>query len=133
MLLLDASVWIAAADSDDRYHAAARALVLDPARPLGALDLTLYEVANVVGAIKGRPEIATRIVQTLLKRSEGALARVDEPLVEDATALATEHGLTAYDAAYVAAARKHAWTLVSADLKDLVKPGLAAAPDDPQL
>jgi predicted nucleic acid-binding protein len=133
MLLLDASVWIAAVDSEDRYHTAARALVLDPAKPLGALDLTLYEIANVVGVVKHRGEIATRIIATLLKRSEGALARVDQALIEHAIALATEHRLTAYDAAYVAAARMHAWTLVSADLKDLVKPGLAAAPDDPQL
>jgi predicted nucleic acid-binding protein len=133
MLLLDASVWIAAVDSEDRYHTAARALVLDPARPLGALELTLYEIANVVGVIKRQREIATRIAQTLLKRSEGALARVDEALAEHAIALAIEHGLTAYDAAYVAAARMHSWTLVSADLEDLVKPGLAAAPDDPQL
>lgn len=133
MLLLDASVWIAAADFDDRYHAAARALVLDLGRPLGALDLTLYEIANVVGAIKSRREVATRIAQTLLKRSEGALVRVDEALVEDALALAAKHGLTAYDAAYVAAAHKHAWTLVSADLKDLVRPGLAVAPDNPRL
>ncbi|HEV7163004.1 MAG TPA: PIN domain-containing protein [Solirubrobacteraceae bacterium] len=133
MLLLDASVWIAAVDSEDRYHTAARALVLDPARPLGALDLTLYEIANVVGVVKHRGEVATRIIATLLKRSEGALARVDQALIEHAIALATEHRLTAYDAAYVAAARMHAWTLVSADLKVLVKPGLAAPPDDPQL
>jgi predicted nucleic acid-binding protein len=133
MLLLDASVWIAATDSDDRYHTTARALVLDLTRPLGALDLTLYEIANVMGAIKGRHEIAKRIIQTLLKRSEGALARVDDALAEDAIALAAKYGLTAYDAAYVAAARKHAWTLVSADVRDLVKPGLAVTPDDPQL
>jgi predicted nucleic acid-binding protein len=133
MLLLDASVWIAAVDSEDRYHTAARALVLDPARPLGALDLTLYEIANVVGVVKQQREVATRIAQTLLKRSDGALARVDEALTKHAIALAVEHGLTAYDAAYVAAARMHAWTLVSADIKDLVKPGLAAAPDDPQI
>jgi predicted nucleic acid-binding protein len=133
MLLLDASVWIAATDSDDTYHTAARALVLDPGRPLGALDLTLYEIANVVGVVKGRREIATRISQTLLRRSEGALLRVDEALVEDAIALAAKHGLTAYDAAYVAAAHKYVWTLVSADLKDLVKPGMAVAPNDPQL
>lgn len=133
MLLLDASVWIAAVDSEDRYHTAARALVLDPARPLGALDLTLYEIANVIGVVKRRREIATRISQTLLKRSEGALARVDEALTEHATALAAEHRLTAYDAAYVAAARMHEWRLVSTDLKDLVGPGLAIAPDDPQL
>jgi hypothetical protein len=29
----------------------------------------------------------------------------------------------------LAAAHKHGWTLVSADLKDLVEPGLAVAPD----
>jgi predicted nucleic acid-binding protein len=132
-LLLDASVWIAAVDSQDRYHIAARALVLDPARPLGALDLTLYEVANVVGVVKGRPEVAGRISQTLLKRSEGALARVNQILAEDAIAIAIRHNLTAYDAAYVATAREHDWMLVSADLKDLVKPGLAAAPDDTAL
>jgi len=45
----------------------------------------------------------------------------------------SEHGLTAYDAAYVAAARKHGWTLESSDLKDLVKPGPTAALHDPQL
>ena len=133
MLLLDASVWIAAADSEDTYHAAARSLVLDLERPLGALDLTLYEIANVVGVVKGQSEIATRICRTLLKRSAGRLARVDEALAEQAIALATEHRLTAYDAAYVAAARKYNWTLVSVDLKDLVEPGLAATPDDPDL
>lgn len=51
----------------------------------------------------------------------------------DAMKLAGEHQLTAYDAAHIAVARKHAWTLVSADVKDLVKPGLAFAPDDPRL
>jgi predicted nucleic acid-binding protein len=54
-------------------------------------------------------------------------------LLETHSRLLQKHALTAYDAAYVAAARKHAWTLVSADLKDLVKPGLALPPDDPQL
>jgi predicted nucleic acid-binding protein len=132
-LLLDASVWIAAVDSQDSYHIGARALVLDPARPLGALDLTLYEIANVVGVVKGRPEVAARISQTLLKRSEGALARVNEILAEDAIAIAIRHNLTAYDAAYVATAREQNWMLVSTDIKDLVKPGLAAAPDDPAL
>jgi predicted nucleic acid-binding protein len=131
MLLLDASVWIAAADSEDTYHAAARSLVLDLGRPLGALDLTLYEIANVVGVVKGQGEIATRICRTLLKRSEGKLARVDEALAEQAIALAAEHGLTAYDAAYVA--RKYTWTLVSIDMEDLVRPGLASAPNDPGL
>lgn len=42
---------------------------------------------------------------------------------------ASEHGLTAYDAAYVAAARRNGWRLVSLDIRDLVSKGLAITPD----
>ncbi len=41
----------------------------------------------------------------------------------------SEHGLSAYDAAYVAAARRNGWQLVSLDVKDLVSRGLAVTPD----
>jgi predicted nucleic acid-binding protein len=50
VFLLDASVWVAAKDADDRYFDAARALVLDTKLPATVLDLTFYEVANVVGS-----------------------------------------------------------------------------------
>jgi predicted nucleic acid-binding protein len=133
VLLLDASVWIAAVDKDDRFHSAARALAVAPKHPLGALDLTIYEVANVVGVVKSKGDLAARICRAILERSDGHLVRVDAALAERAVELAGDNELTAYDAAYVAAARKHSWTLVSADIKDLVKPGLALAPDDPQL
>jgi predicted nucleic acid-binding protein len=133
VLLLDASVWIAAVDKDDRFHSAARTLALTPAQPLGTLDLTIYEVANVVGVVKGQGDLAARICRAIIKRSDGRVARIDAVLAEQAVKLADDNKLTAYDAAYVAAARKHSWTLVSADVKDLVKPGLALAPDDPQL
>jgi predicted nucleic acid-binding protein len=54
---------------------------------------------------------------------------VDADLIDMAVDIAAEHGLTAYDAAYVAAARLYDWTLVSADIADLVSKGLAVAPD----
>lgn len=54
---------------------------------------------------------------------------VDPKLIDTALRIAAEHGLTAYDAAYVAAARRHDWTLVSTDIADLVSKGLAVAPD----
>jgi predicted nucleic acid-binding protein len=133
VLLLDASVWIAAVDPDDPFHAAARALVLSPKHSLGALDLTLYEVSNVVGAVKGQPELAGRICRAIATRSERNLVRISPTLAEQALKLAAKHELTAYDAAYAAAADIHGWTLVSADVKDLVKPGLALAPDDPRV
>jgi predicted nucleic acid-binding protein len=130
MLLLDASVWIAAFDPNDPFHRSARKLVLSRAHALGALDLALYEVSNVVGAVKGQQQLAGRMCRLVVKRSKGNLVRVSPALAEHATRLATEHALSAYDAAYLAAARRHGWTLVSADIKDLVRPGLAVTSDD---
>jgi predicted nucleic acid-binding protein len=45
-------------------------------------------------------------------------------------AVVAEHGLTAYDATYVAVARRYGWTLVSTDIKDLVSRELALTPDE---
>jgi len=129
MLLVDASVWVGARDPEDRFHAEARAIVLDFTRPVAALDLTFYEVANVMGARRKQGKEARFLLQTLATRCGDDIVAVDGDLIESALEIAAEHGLTAYDAAYVAAARRHGWTLVSADLADLVSRGLAVAPD----
>lgn len=128
-LLLDASVWIAAKDAGDRYFDSARPLVLDPRRSLAALDLTLYETTNVVAARWRKPGVARELCRAISARCGERLLAVDLELIEAATDIAAEHGLTAYDAAYVAAARRHGWTLISADVADLVSKGLAVAPD----
>ncbi|HET7053718.1 MAG TPA: PIN domain-containing protein [Solirubrobacterales bacterium] len=129
MLLLDAGVWVAAKDADDRYFEAARRLIVDTSRPVASLDLTLYETANVVGTRWGKPEEARRLCRSIVARCGDRLVNVDADLIAAAVGVAAEHGLTAYDAAYVAAARRHGWTLVSADIADLVSKGLAVAPD----
>lgn len=129
MFLLDASVWVAAKDADDRYFEAARALVLDTATPVTALDLTLYEVANVVGSRWRRPDLARELCRTVDLRCEGRIVPVDVDLIDAAIATATELGLSAYDAAYAAASRRGQWTLVSTDIADLVSKGLAVTPD----
>jgi predicted nucleic acid-binding protein len=129
MRLIDASVWVAIADPDDRYHAEAHAIVAEAQQPLAALDLTLYEVANVMGPKKGQPREGRFLLKLIEKRCRDSLLTADPDLLESALELAAEHGLTAYDAAYVAAARRHTWTLVSADIADLVSKGLAVAPD----
>lgn len=129
MFLLDASVWVAAKDEEDRYFAPARALVLDSGRPAAALDLTLYEVANALGARRRQHAAVVEVCRTIDERCAERIVSVDRRLVESAVEIAAEHGLTAYDAAYVAAARRHGWTLVSADIADLVSKGLAVAPD----
>ncbi len=129
MFLLDASVWIAAKDREDGYFDAARTLVIDPAQAVAALDLTLHEVANGLGVRRGRHREAVDLCRLVVGRCAESLLTVDAKLIESGLELAAEHGLTAYDAAYVAAARRHDWTLVSTDIADLVSKGLAVTPD----
>jgi predicted nucleic acid-binding protein len=130
-LLLDAGVWLAARDADDRFHEPAAALVAGGgAGRAAALDLTLYEVANVATVRWRAPDEAALLAELVVRASDDRLVRVDADLLVDAIALAAADGLTLYDAAYVACARSRGWTLVSTDLRDLVRPGLAASPAD---
>jgi predicted nucleic acid-binding protein len=129
VLLLDASVWVAAKDADDPYFEPALGLVREPAIAVSALDLTLYEVANVVGGRWRQADAARDICRTLAARCQDRLVTVGSGLIDLAIDAVAEHGLTAYDAAYVAAARRHGWTLVSTDVADLVSTGLAVTPD----
>jgi predicted nucleic acid-binding protein len=129
VLLLDAGVWIAATDEGDRYYAPARGIILAGGE-LAVLDLTLYEVANVVTRRFKAVAPATAAVHGVLAAS-GQVVRADAEILADTVSVAAEHGLTAYDSAYVAVARRYDWTLVSTDIKDLVSRELALAPDDP--
>jgi predicted nucleic acid-binding protein len=133
VLLLDAGVWIAAVDPDDRHHSASRRLVLASTLSTTALDLTLYEVADVIGARKRQYDLAKRVCRSIPERCNGRLMHANADTIEDTVGIVAEHGLTAYDAVYVAAALRHDWTLVSTDIKDLVGRGLALAPDDPSI
>jgi predicted nucleic acid-binding protein len=128
LLLLDASVWVAAGIPANPSHAQAAALTQGDV-PVAALDLTLYEVVNAVAKQYRQPEQAQRIVRALLRTCGDDLVRVDHALGEGMAEVVSEHGLTAYDAAYVAAARRNGWQLVSLDLRDLVSKGLAVTPD----
>ena len=94
-----------------------------------ALDLTLFEVANVVAFKARKPLRARRLSTLIVKRCGDRVVRVDLDLHDAAIDATVEHGLTAYDAAYVAAAQRNGWTLVSADIADLVSKGLAVTPD----
>lgn len=127
-LLLDAGVWVAAASPSEKFHPEADALI-EGRNPVAALDLTLLEVANVVGARRGQPKRARLLLETLMTRCRDEIIRVDHGLIAAALDHAHAHGLTAYDAAYVAVAQRYNWTLVSTDIADLVSKGLAVAPD----
>jgi predicted nucleic acid-binding protein len=128
-LLLDASVWIAASTPEDPFNQAAKEIAVGASRSVAALDLTLYEVANVVGARDGRKVEAGFLVHLIADRCAQTLVRADADLLVAAVDCADEHRLTGYDAAYVTAAERYGWTLVSADIADLVSKGLAVTPD----
>ena len=128
MFLLDASVWVAAGISAHPSHAAAAPLVRGGV-PVAALDLTLYEVINAVARQYRQPDEAQRIARAVLRTCGDELTRVDLALGEEVVKVVAEHGLSTYDAAYVAAARRNGWQLVSLDLRDLVSKGLAVTPD----
>jgi predicted nucleic acid-binding protein len=126
--LLDATIWVAAVVPENRFHRDAQAVVRSGER-FAALELTLLEVANALGVKHAQPRRAKRLCDVIAARCHDRIARVDPSLIEHALELSAEHGLSAYDAAYVAAARRNGWTLVSADHRDLVSKGLAVAPD----
>jgi predicted nucleic acid-binding protein len=129
VLLLDSGVWVASIDGDDPFESASRGLIAGKWRRFGALDLTFYEVANVVALKRGRPKEAMDLCRTVEECCEHAIMRFDRKLVESTVEVVAEHGLTAYDAAYVAVARRHRWQLISTDIRDLVSKGLAITPD----
>jgi predicted nucleic acid-binding protein len=127
VIFLDASVLLAAEDVDDREHHASLTLLRSGA--LATLDLALYETTNVAIVRWGDPDAASRLAKRVRAITEfGTLVRVDHQLGDDVAHLAAEHGLSAYDAGYVAAARKLGITLASCDERDLVRPGLAQLP-----
>lgn len=130
MLLIDASVWVSLVERDNPHRAAAMRLIGDRPQTLSALDLTLYEVANAIGVKQGDTPQAIQVNRLLLKCCRHRVHTADPELIDQTMQVAAEHGLTAYDAAYVATARRHGLTLVSLDVRDLVSKGLAVVPDE---
>jgi predicted nucleic acid-binding protein len=128
-LLLDASVWVASKVPDSRYYEASRALVVDTAYQVGTLALAVHEVANSLGVRLARPEEAVDMCRLIAGRCGSAIVDPDPMLMRSALSIAAKNGIAAYDASYVAAARRESWTLVSIDFKDLVSKGLAITPD----
>lgn len=127
MIFLDASVLLAAEDSDDEQHQPS--LTLLRTGDLATLDLALYETTNVAITRWQDQAAAARLRQRIWTIAElGTLIRVD-PLLGDETArLAHEHGLSSYDAAYVAGSRRLGVSMASCDHRDLVSAELAELP-----
>jgi predicted nucleic acid-binding protein len=131
MLLLDASVILAAFDSDDDLHEPAKAMLADPEATLATLDLARYEVANVALRAWRAPEQVAPLLQAVDQISaDGGVAVSSTTLLSRAAQIAEQHTISIYDATYVAAARQTGSTLVSCDVRDLVGNGLASSPTE---
>ena len=62
--------------------------------------------------------------------NDGGIVRAGATLLDGAVTLAHEHGISVYDAAYVAAARHTQAQLVSCEMWNLVSRDLARLPAD---
>jgi len=130
MMLVDASVWVAAGAPADTYHRDSRRLTQEGVGSIAVLDLTLYEVANTVGVKYGQPLEAQSLGQAIITCCDAdRIVRMNQDLLSATISVAGKYGLTSYDAAYVAAAERYGWQLVSLDMRDLVSKGLAVTPD----
>lgn len=128
-LLLDASVILAAFDFDDEFHEPSRKLLTDPGVTLATLDLARYEVANVTVRAWREPELVAPLLEAVDRISaDGGVIPSTTALLGRAAKVAEEHGISVYDAAYVAAADQAGGALVSCDARDLVGKGLASSP-----
>lgn len=128
-LLLDASVLLAAFDSEDDHHEPARALLAEPEATLATLDLARYEVANVAVRAWRAPESVGPLLAAVEQLgNDGGVFTSTNSLLARAAELAEHHTISVYDAAYVAAAAEADRRLISCDKRDLVSKGLAALP-----
>lgn len=129
-VLCDASVvlkWFHA-EGEEEVEAARALLDLHRSRAvvLSVLDLTAYEVSNAL--LRGLGVDAER-VSTVLAALDVICPRLTLTLAElsDAAALAENHHLTMYDAAYAAAARSRHAELATLD-RAVLEAGLGRRP-----
>jgi predicted nucleic acid-binding protein len=128
-LLLDASAILAAFDTEDDLHESASAILVDPEITLATLDLARYEVTNVaIRAWRAPDRVATLLDAIDRIADDGGILSSTTALLTRAAQLADEHVISAYDAAYVAAANHIGAMLISCDIRDLVSKELASSP-----
>lgn len=128
-LLLDSSVVLAAFDPSAGEYDAARALMTDGGVTLASLDLARYEVANVATRVWRSAAMVAPLLSALDRiADDGGVVVSSGALLDEAAEIANRHGISVYDAAYVAAANLGGRRLVSCDVRDLVSKDLAGLP-----
>lgn len=127
--LLDASVLLAAFDTDDRYHRESRQFLEDPKASVATLDLARYETVNVAVRAWQQPDLVPTLLAVIDRIDcDGGVIVSSTRLLHFAADLAIQHKISVYDATYAAAAIDSGVTLVSCDHQDLISKGLAQPP-----
>ncbi len=96
---------------------------------MSVLDLTPYELGNAL--LRGRLGVAAERVAEVLEALADVCPAItpDTDDLREAAALADQHGLTLYDAAYAAVARRRNAHLVTLD-GELLRAGLGRRPSE---
>ena len=130
-VVVDASVWVSAADTGDSYSAASRAFLASLARKRTPIVLPAnahLEVACAMARRLRNARAARAIADELLRSPQITTAPLDAAFLTEAVDAGTSTYLRAGDALYVAAARRARGELVSWDA-ELVDRGGAITPE----
>jgi predicted nucleic acid-binding protein len=120
MAVIDASVYIALVNAQEREHSSSwawfeQAQASD--EPIVAPVILLAEVAVALSRGVGDPTLAHRVVQQVARSEVIELIPVTLPIAERAARIAAEHRIRGCDAVYVALAEQLSEALVTLDLQ----------------
>jgi predicted nucleic acid-binding protein len=108
VIVVDASVWVAAFVDSDRRHRVSRVWLDRQAGQqtlLVAPVLMLAEVAGTISMRTGNPQLGHRVVSTLLRFPRLRVVSVDAKLGREAADVAANLGISGQEAVFVATAR----------------------------
>jgi len=112
MRVIDASVLIKYVTREEGWTRARRVIEEGAA----TVELALKELANALWKKARRGEVDAEHVGEILLASRSVVKLIDQgPILEDALRIAIEHGVTVYDALYIAAALKGRTSLATCD------------------
>ncbi|MGA8052707.1 MAG: PIN domain-containing protein [Burkholderiales bacterium] len=122
-LVVDASVWVGAADASDTFSVSSRGFLAELAARSLAIDMPALARVEVACALARRlrdGERARQLTEVMLRSPLITLHAMDAALVDTAVVEGTRASLRAADAVYAALAARIGGTIVTWD-EDLVR------------
>ncbi|MBI3077972.1 MAG: PIN domain-containing protein [Deltaproteobacteria bacterium] len=132
VLVVDASVWVSAADSSDAFHAASRAFLRSAVSRRQRFVLPAFARLEIACALARRLQNATRgraLATTLVTSPLVVEQQLDHDFLQEALERGTGALLRGSDALYATAAAKVGGTLITWD-KELLRRAHGKRPTD---